>query len=106
MEYSHYAAKAAYQRHTQHGGGKSKKSPLEQTYQHWYRIIQHRFQDMEKLTKENLSLTEHDRATITTQIERRREASALSSAATHAALWRQKCDRIASKWVPRPPDLA
>lgn len=68
MEYMRYAAKAAYQRHTQHGGGKSKKSPLEKTYQHWYRIIQHRFQDLEKLTKENLSLTGPDQATITAQI--------------------------------------
>jgi len=43
MEYNHHAAKVAYYRHTQHGGSKVKKSPLLQTYDYWYRIIQHRF---------------------------------------------------------------
>lgn len=45
MEYSHYVAKIADQRHTQHGGRRTNKSPLVQTYQHWYRIIQNRFDE-------------------------------------------------------------
>jgi len=45
MENSHHAAKSAYQRHTQYSGGKLKKSPLVQTFQHWYRIIAHRFRN-------------------------------------------------------------
>ena len=47
MEYSHHAAKSAYHKHTQHGGGKKKISPLLQIYEHWYRIIHHRFRNKE-----------------------------------------------------------
>jgi hypothetical protein len=43
MEKSHYAAKAAYQAHTQHGGIRNKTSAMLQLYEHWYRNIQHRF---------------------------------------------------------------
>lgn len=42
MEKSHASAKSAYQRHTQHGGTKQRISPIVQTFQHWYRIVQHR----------------------------------------------------------------
>lgn len=49
LENSHHAAKDAYQRHTQHSCGKSRKSPLLQTYQHWYRIIAHRFRNKENV---------------------------------------------------------
>jgi hypothetical protein len=101
MEYSHYAAKAAYQRHTQHGGGRTKKSPLVQTYQHWYRIIQHRFH--EQMIKANATHIQNgeDHLTIEARIQKRREAYAASSANAHSSLWRQKCQRVGSKWVPR-----
>lgn len=49
LENSHHGAKNANQRHTQHSGGKSRKNALLQPYQHWYRIIAHRF-----IIKENV----------------------------------------------------
>jgi hypothetical protein len=39
MEKSHYAAKAAYQAYTQHGGTRNKTSAILQLYEHWYRNI-------------------------------------------------------------------
>ena len=86
MEYSHYATKVAYQRHTQHGGGRTKKSPLVQTYQCWYRIIQHRFH--EKTIKANATHIQdgEDHLTIEAKIQKRREASAASSSNAHSSL--------------------
>lgn len=101
MEYSHYAAKSAYQRHTQHEGGKSKKSPLIQTYQHWYRIIQHRFRETEKQTRLDNEALHAETNIDEVRIWIKREAAINSSVALHAALWRAKCDRVGSKWVPR-----
>lgn len=98
MEYSHHAAKTAYQKHTQHSGGKSRKSPILQTYEHWYRIIQHRFR--------NIKLQENDESRshpydIDVQIQTRRERLLASSALEHAAEWRAQCVRVGSRWVPR-----
>lgn len=101
MEYSHYAAKAAYQAHTQHGGGRTKLSPLEQTYQHWYRLIQHRFREKENKTSASLWEQSEEGLTVEARIQKRREASINSSANLHSQLWRQNCDRVGSKWVPR-----
>jgi len=100
MEYFHYAAKAAYQRHTQHEGGKSKKSPLLQTYQHWYRIIHHRFREQTELDAESQSHESDEWLTAEAKIEKRRTTSLASSARAHSELWRQKCQRVGSKWVP------
>lgn len=101
MEHSHYAAKAAYQRHTQHGGGRSIKSPLLQTYQHWYRIIQHRFREQAEYDAEIQSHETEEWLTVQAKIEKRREASLASSAKAHSILWRQKCQRVGSKWIPQ-----
>lgn len=105
MEYSHYAAKSAYNKHTQHGGGRSKKSPLVQTYQHWYRIIQHRFREIKKeeqLQHDNNAFQNSEAGIdIETRVWIRRKAAANSSAQAHAALWRDKCDRVGSKYVPK-----
>jgi hypothetical protein len=51
MEDSHHAAKIAYQRHMQHSGGRKKKSLLVQLFQHWYRIVAHRFRNKEAQLK-------------------------------------------------------
>jgi hypothetical protein len=104
MEYSHYAAKAAYQRHTQHGGGKSKKSLLIQTFQHWYRIIQHRFVEEEKKSQ-NLPDTDVllEKEAL---IQKHRLASINSSAKAHSELWRHKCLRKGSKWVPQESEVS
>jgi len=99
MEYSHYAAKATYQRHTQHSGGRSKKSPLVLTYNHWYKIIQYRFRDQEKLDRE-ASFGDIEGLVAEVQILKRREASISSSAQAHWELWRAKCDQVGSKYIP------
>lgn len=95
MEYSHYVAKSAYHRHTQHGGSKNKKSPLLQTYEHWFRIIQHRFHNQEILDNQHT-----DTSIAEEIIQKRREASVNSSAARHAVEWRENCTRVGSRWVP------
>ena len=61
MENSHHAAKAAYQRHTQHAGGRQQtKSPLHQTFEHWYRIIAHRLRNIEEEAEKQPSAEEQD----------------------------------------------
>jgi hypothetical protein len=102
MEHSHHMAKTCYQRHTQHGGGKNKKSALVQTYQHWYRIIAHRFRNKElALNASNLAAN----IDILEKIAQRREASVQSSAAAHTALWRDKRIRKGSRWVSNEDDV-
>ena len=97
LENSHHAAKNAYQRHTQHSGGKSRKSPLLQTYQHWYRIIAHRFRNKENV----IASTDIDsQLQGEAAIAARRAAAINSSASAHSALWRAKCKRVGSRWVP------
>jgi len=39
---------------------------------------------------------------LETRIQKRREASAASSVEAHN-MWRQKCQRVGSKWVPKVP---
>jgi len=93
MEFSHHAAKAAYHRHTQHGGSLHKKSPILQTYEHWYRIVQHRFYNKEHESEEDKNLESEER------VRKRREASVNSSAIEHAAAWRAQCTRVGSHWI-------
>ena len=72
LEYSHKAAKSAYQRYAQHSGGKTKtkKNPILQTYEHWYQIIQDRFR------KQKIQDTVDDQdLELEAQIEARREMS-------------------------------
>jgi hypothetical protein len=96
LEFSHDAAKAAFHKHTQHGGGRIKKSPLLQTYEHWFRIIQHRFYNKE-LEASVIDTTDESNEA---RIQRRREASINSSAALHSAQWRARCQSKGSRWVP------
>lgn len=96
MEFSHHAAKVAYHRHTQHGGSKNKKSPLLQTYEHWYRIVQHRFRNKEIHDNEPINRNDRDEETI----QRRRQASLQSSAAAHSTNWRANCRREGKRWIP------
>lgn len=95
LENSHHAAKNAYHKHTQHGGSKHRISPLIQTYQHWYRIIQHRFHN-----KDNIPVMFAEDLPSDIILQRRREASLNSSASAHHAIWRSKCIRKGRKWVP------
>lgn len=100
MEASHHAAKAAYHRHTQHAGGKYKKSPLLQTFEHWYKIIQHRFRNKDDLEHIN----ETPDLTNEAAVQARRERSVNSSAAAHWENWRTTCTRQGSRWVPNMHD--
>jgi len=98
MENSHHAAKSAYQRHTQHSGGRNRKSALLQTYEHWYRIIQHRFRSLEFHTDAQESTD--DTEDIEASIQARRERYLASSASAHWLEWKATCTRQGSRWVP------
>jgi len=102
MEKSHYAAKAANQRHTQHGGGRARKSCILQQYEHWYRNIQHRY--AAKLRMELLAndvISEHgDGSSL---LERRRAASNNSNASVEHEKWRATRVRSGSVYIAREP---
>jgi len=70
-----------------------------QTYQHWYRIIAHRFRNKEVA----VSASEYDALGAESAVARRREASVNSSAVAHSTLWRAKCERVGSRWIPKEP---
>lgn len=98
MENSHHAAKAAYHRHTQHLGGISRKSALHQTFEHWYRIIQHRFRNKELLESE--VQTPQSSEDMTEALATRRARTFSSSDAAHWAEWRANCTWQGSRFVP------
>lgn len=98
MENSHHAAKAAYHRHTQHSGGISRKSALHQTFEHWYRIIQHRFRNKELLESE--VQTPQSSEDMTEALATRRARTFSSSDAAHWAEWRANCTWQGSRFVP------
>ena len=89
MENSHHAAKTTYSGHTQHSGGKlKKKNPLLQTFQHWFRIVGHRFRNKET---EASNPPDFDLAlSVEAKIQARREASINSSSTIHSAEWRER----------------
>jgi len=97
MEASHHAAKATYHRHTQHFGGKYRKSPLKQTFEHWFRIIQHRLRNKEELIQNENELYDLD---VEAACQVRRERSLNSSAQTHWEEWRASMKRDGSLWIP------
>jgi len=72
-----------------------KKSPLLQTYEHWFRIIQHRFYNKEL----EAIVADMPNDTNEVRIQKKREASINSSAALHSAQWRARCQRKGSRWV-------
>ena len=55
MERSHWQARCAYQRATQHGGGVKKSNPMRQLCQWWYRRIQVRARVKIKQSKSTVS---------------------------------------------------
>lgn len=96
MENSHHAAKTTYQRHTQHSGGKHRKSAIVQTFQNWYRIIAHRFRNKDLNIKQNSFSTLMGEEAVAA----RRAANLNSSSAAHSAIWRAKCTRQGSRYIP------
>lgn len=96
MENSHHAAKTTYQRHTQHSGGKHRRSAIVQTFQHWYRIIAHRFRNKDlNINQDSFSTLMGEEA-----VAARRAASLNSSSTAHSAIWQAKCTRQGSRYIP------
>jgi hypothetical protein len=98
MEKSHYAAKAANQRHTQHGGGRARKSCILQQYEHWYRNIQHRYATKVRMEQEASNVV-HEPVDESSTIERRRVASNNSNAALEHQGWRATRVCVGSVWM-------
>jgi hypothetical protein len=103
MEKSHYAAKAAYQALTQHGGTRNKTSAILQLYEHWYRNIQHRF--ARKAERERL-LAEPVDTEKAARMECCRVASNAPSAIEGRSRWHAQRVRIGRAWkVPREEEV-
>jgi hypothetical protein len=103
MEKSHYAAKAAYQAHTQHGDTRNKTSAILQLYEHWYRNIHHRF--ARKAERERL-LAEPVDTEKAARVECRRVASNAPSAIEGRSRWCAQRVRIGRTWkVPENEEV-
>lgn len=57
LKKSHYMARNAYFRHTQHGGGKSKANSLQEVFQWFYRRISQQLHKKETLRSSKLMQT-------------------------------------------------
>lgn len=108
MERSHWQARCAYQRSTDHGGGHGHKdittnervvsNPMLQLLQWWYRRIEIRF--AKKLVQ--CSPPEPPNAeSIARALERRRSGYNNSEARERHAIWRQQRQRVGRRWVVR-----
>lgn len=97
MEKSHYAAKTAYMKHSQHDGTAQHNSSILQVFQWWYRVIQHR--EHKKVKDKQF---ENNPLVIATRTlaANRREASLTSCAVQRWTEWRNTCQRNGSRFVP------
>lgn len=95
---TYHAATAAYHRHTQRSGGISKKNALHHTFEHWYRIIQHRFRNKE--FQESEVQTPQSSEDMAEALAARRARTFSSSVAAHWVEWRANCTRQRSHFVP------
>lgn len=86
MEKSHYAAKTAFVKHSQHNGTSLRHSAIVQSFQWWYRVIQHREIDRER--KEARASNPIILATEAVA-QKRRQASNSSTANARHAEWRR-----------------
>lgn len=95
MEKSHYTAKTVYHKHTQHSGTVARRSAIIQTYEWWFRVIQHREYEIIKRAEQlqNAPFVDH-------QLRARRLQSFLNSSAQakHVA-WRESRLRHGRIWV-------
>lgn len=96
LEKSHYMARNAYFRHTQHGGGRSKGNSVHEMFQWFYRRI---LQQLRK--KETLRSSEVVQAlkTIEKQKARRSKAFKDSNAILQQNRWRQQKTYVNHRWV-------
>lgn len=100
MEKSHYECKTTFHHHTQHGGGVECHSAIIQTFEWWYRVIQHKEND-----KELAQLQEPSRAAAEALKDSRRQLQLSSFSQEKHALWRAKYQQDKSRWVPAIPML-
>ena len=96
MEKTHYQARAAYFRHTQHGGGMIRANSFKQLYYWFYRRILHRARK-EELTKQK---KDEQSIRISKMIQQRRQRWKDSSAEHSLTLWRTTRQRQNKRWIP------
>jgi hypothetical protein len=82
MEKSHYQAKTAFHKHTQHSGTAKHHSAIVQTFEWWYRVVQHKQYKIEK--DEVLSTAD---AAAQAVKDARRQSSLSSTAVVKHAAW-------------------
>ena len=93
MERSHWQARCAYQRATQHGGGVKKSNPMRQLCQWWYRRIQVRARVKIKQSKSAVSCAIREM-----QAERRRSIYVSSQGRQNHAEWLRQRQRQGKVW--------
>lgn len=93
MERSHWQARCAYQRSTQHGGGVNKSNPMKQLCQWWYRRIQVRAEARIKLGESTVS-----RALQEVRSSRRRAIYDCSEGRQNHANWVRQQQRQGRVW--------
>lgn len=78
--------------------GFPKKNALHHTFEHWYRIIQHRFRNKE--FQESEVQTPQSSEDMAEALAARRARTFSSSVAAHWVEWRANCTRQRSHFVP------
>lgn len=97
MEKSHYVAKTSFVKHSQHNGTSLRHSAIVQSFQWWYRVIQHR--EIQRKRKEARAKNPVILA-VEAAAEKRRQTSNLSTTNARHAKWKKGCVRIGSQFIP------
>ena len=95
MEKSHYQAKTAFHKHTQHSRTAKHHSAIVQTFEWWYRVMQHKQYKIEK----DEVLSTANAAAQAVKDARRQSFLSSTAAAKHVA-WRATRKREGSHWAP------
>lgn len=93
MERSHYQARCAYFKNSQHGGGKVRSNALQEMFNWFYREIT----GSKARRRGNLSVRRHIMKVVS---ERRRQGYNRSNARERAQAWRATRRRVGRTWVP------
>jgi hypothetical protein len=96
MEKSHWQARSAYFRATQHGGGKNQANSLEELFM-WFFRKQHQRVEATKVVKNS----EIYRALRQNQRLRRRQIWINTNATQKHTIWRSTKKRQGKKWVDK-----
>ncbi len=96
MEKTHYQARGAYFRHTQHGGGTIRANSFKELYFWFYRRI------ILRATKQEFTKQKKDARSVEISkiIQQRRQRWKDSSAEQNLAIWRATKVRQNKLWVP------